>query len=104
MTDRVNRSPSILCVELDTAVLEIRCGLLCWAGYKVTFGPPQLAETLLRSRKFALKVMSSSLGQDVLQRIIRRAGRSPGLVLDDSTAPGELIEAVGRRLNQQRSA
>ncbi len=104
MTDRVTRSPSILCIELDATALESRCGLLTWAGYKVTYGPPQLAETLLWSRKFDLILVSSSLGQDVVQRIVRRAGRSPVLVLDESTGPGELIDAVGRRLNQQRSA
>jgi hypothetical protein len=87
MTDRVNRSPSILCVELDTAVLESRCGLLTWTDYKVTYGPPQLAKTLLWSRKFDLILVSSTLGQDVLRRITHGAGRSPVLVLDGST-PG----------------
>jgi hypothetical protein len=93
----------ILCVESDLAVRESRCAVLKHLGYDITSGSPQLAETLLRSQKFDLIVLSWVSDYD-LHRIVNFSDGAELLVLDGLTMPSELLSLVTQRLNRQRRA
>jgi CheY-like chemotaxis protein len=90
----------ILCVEPDVAVLESRCAVLKYSGYDVASASPQVAETLLRSRKFDLIVLSRLSDSD-LHRVINFSDGAEVLVLDGITVPSELLSLVSQRLNRQ---
>jgi hypothetical protein len=93
----------ILCVELDMAVVESRCAVLRYSGYDAASASPQLAEILLRSRKFDLLVISS-LSDSVLQRIVNLSDGAEVLVLDGLNMPSEFLSLVAQRLGRQRRA
>jgi len=94
----------ILCVESDSGVLESRCAILKHSGYDATAASPQLAEILLRSRKFDLIVISTVSDYD-LHRVINVADGAELLVLDGLAMPTELLSLVAQRLNRvQRRA
>jgi DNA-binding response OmpR family regulator len=94
----------ILCVEADVAVLESRCAVLKYSGYDASSASPQLAEIVLRSRKFDLIVLSRLRDSD-LHRIVSLADGAEVLVLDGLTTPSELLSLVAQRLNgHQRRA
>ena len=97
------RSPKILCVESDSAVRESRCAVLKTSGYDAASASPQLAEILLRSRKFDLIVLSWLSDYD-LQRIINLSDGAEVLVLEELTMPSEFLSLVAQRLNRQRRA
>jgi DNA-binding response OmpR family regulator len=98
------RAAKILCVEADLAVLESRCAVLKNSGYDAASASPQLAESVLRSQKFDLIVLSWLSDYDS-HRIINLADGADVLVLEDLTTPAELLSLVARRLNHnQRSA
>jgi DNA-binding response OmpR family regulator len=90
----------ILCVEPDVAMLESRCAVLKYSGYDVASASPQVAETLLRSRKFDLIVLSRLSDSD-LHRVINFSDGAEVLVLDGITVPSELLSLVSQRLNRQ---
>jgi DNA-binding response OmpR family regulator len=89
----------ILCVELDVGLLESRCAVLKHSGYDAASASPQLAEILLRSRKFDLIVLSRMSEFD-LHRIFNFADSADVLVLDAFTSPTELLSLVAERLNR----
>jgi hypothetical protein len=89
----------ILCVELDVGLLESRCAVSKHSGYDAASASPQLAEILLRSRKFDLIVLSR-LSEFDLHRIINFADGAGVLVLDAFTSPTELLSLVAERLNR----
>jgi len=89
----------ILCVEPDVAVLESRCAVLKYSGYDVASASPQVAETLLRSRKFDLIVISSLSDSD-LHRVINFSDGAEVLVLDECILPSNLLSLVAQRLQQ----
>jgi DNA-binding response OmpR family regulator len=91
----------ILCVESDSAVRESRCAVLKTSGYDAASASPQLAEILLRSRKFDLIVLSWLSDYD-LRRIINLADGAEVLVLEELTMPSEFLSLVAQRLNRQR--
>jgi CheY-like chemotaxis protein len=97
------RSPRILCVEPDPAVLESRCAVLTYSGYDAASASPQLAQIVLRSQKFDLLVVSS-LNDSDLYRVINLSDGAELLVLDTITMPSVLLSLVAERLNGQRSA
>jgi CheY-like chemotaxis protein len=97
------RTPKILCVESDSAVRESRCAVLKTLGYDAASASPQLAEILLRSRKFDLIVLSWLSDYD-LQRIINLSDGAEVLVLEELTMPSELLSLLAQRLNRQRRA
>ena len=94
-------APRILCVESDLAVLESRCEALKFSGYKASAASPQLAEIVLRYRKFDLIVISNVSEFD-LHRIINFSDGAGVLVLDENMMPAELLALIERRLNRQR--
>jgi hypothetical protein len=91
----------ILCVERDVAVLQGRCTVLKNAGYDASSASPNLAEVLLRSRKFDLIILSTLSDSD-LQRIINFADGADVLVFDRFTSPSELLSLVAQRLNRRQ--
>jgi hypothetical protein len=89
----------ILCVEFDVGLLKSRCHVLKHSGYDAASASPQIAEIVLRSRKFDLTVLSRLSDSD-LHRIINFADGADVLVLDGSTSPSELLFLVAQRLNR----
>jgi CheY-like chemotaxis protein len=89
----------ILCVEPDVIVLESRCAVLKYSGYDVASASPQVAETLLRSRKFDLIVISSLSDSD-LHRVLNFSDGAEVLVLDEFILPSNLLSLVAQRLQQ----
>lgn len=83
----------ILCVEADVAVQKSRCAVLKVSGYDTVSASPQVAETVLRSHKFDLVVLSVLSDYD-RQRIINFANGAEVLVLDGFTMPLELLRLV----------
>jgi hypothetical protein len=98
-----DRTPKILCVEGDPAVRESRCAVLKHSGYDTASGSSDIAETLLRSQKFDLIVLSW-LNDSDLHRIVNFSDGAELLVLDYLTMPSELLSLVAQRLNRQRRA
>ncbi len=96
-------SPKILCVEPHMGLLESRCAVLKYSGYDVASASPQLAETLLRSRKFDLLVVSSLKESDLL-RVINLSDGATVLVLEAITMPAELLSLVAAKLSRRRRA
>ncbi len=96
-------APKILCVEHDPAVLEGRCAVLKHSGYDAASASPQLAEVLLRSRKFDLLVISSLNDRD-LQRVVNLCDGAEVLVLEEITLPSELLAMVAEKLGRKRRA
>lgn len=95
--------PKILCVEVDSILRENRCAVLRASSYDTLSASPQLAEILLRSRRFDLIVLSSLNDHD-LQRILNFSDGAEVLVLDEFLMPAELLTLVAQRLNRQRRA
>jgi hypothetical protein len=93
----------ILCVEPDPTVRESRCAVLKVSGYDTASATPLLAETVLRSQKFDLLVLSTlnDYGQN---RLINLADGADVLVLERLTMPLELLWLVAERLNRQQRA
>ena len=91
----------ILCVELDVAVLESRCAVLKYSGYDAASASPRLAESVLRSQKFDLLVLSS-LNDSDLHRILNLSDGAEALVLDDFIMPSDLLSLVAYRLNRRQ--
>jgi hypothetical protein len=91
----------ILCVELDVAVLESRCAVLKVSGYDAASASPQVAEMVLRSRKFDLIVLSRLSDSD-LHRVTNFADGADVLVLEELTFPSELLFLVAQRLNRRQ--
>jgi CheY-like chemotaxis protein len=96
-------APKILCVEHDPAVLESRCAVLKHSGCDASSASPQLAEVLLRSRKFDLLVISSLNDRD-LQRVVNLCDGAEVLVLEEITLPSELLAMVAEKLGRTRRA
>ncbi len=98
------RMAKILCVEGDVALLESRCAILKHSGYDVSSASPQIAEIVLRSRKFDLIVLSRLSDSD-LHRVLNLADGAEALVLKGFTTPAALLSSVKQRLNrhQQRA-
>jgi hypothetical protein len=74
---------------------------LKFSGYKASAASPQLAEIVLRYRKFDLIVISNVSEFD-LHRIINFSDGAGVLVLDEIMMPAELLAVIERRLNRQR--
>jgi DNA-binding response OmpR family regulator len=91
----------ILCVERDMGLLESRCAVLKHSGYDAASASPEIAEIVLRSRKFDLIVLSKLSDSD-LHRIINCADGAAVLVLNGFTSPSELLSLVAQRLNRGR--
>lgn len=91
----------ILCVEPDVVLLESRCAVLKYSGYEAASASAQVAEIVLRSRKFDLIVLSS-LNDSDLNRIINLADGADVLVLDQLTMPPKLLSLVAQRLNRHQ--
>jgi hypothetical protein len=90
----------VLCVEPDLSVLETRCAVLKYSGYDAASASPQVAETVLRSRKFDL-IVASGLGESDLHSVLNLADGADILVLDELTVPSELLFLVAQRLNRR---
>jgi DNA-binding response OmpR family regulator len=93
----------ILCVEHDERLLKGRCDVLKYAGYDVASASPQVAQIMLRSRKFDLIVISK-LSEFDMYRVINLADGADVLVLNRLTTPPELLSLVAERLDRQRKA
>ena len=93
----------ILCVEQDVAVIESRCAVLKHSGYDVHSAFPQVAETVLRSQKFDLIVISRLSDPD-LQRINNFSDGADVLVLEPPTMPSELLALVAKCLTRRQRA
>jgi hypothetical protein len=97
----MKRQPNILCVEYDLAVGEGRCAILKSSGYNAVSTSPQVAEVVLRGRKFDLIVVSTLSNYDQ-DRIVNLSDGADVLVLDESTIPSELLLLVAERLNRNQ--
>jgi hypothetical protein len=95
------RAAKILCVEVDVAVLESRCAVLKYSGYNAASASPRLAESVLRTQKFDLIVVSSISDSD-LQRVVNLSDGADVLVLDQVTLPSKLLSLVAQRLNRHQ--
>jgi DNA-binding response OmpR family regulator len=95
------RSPKILCVEFNLAIRESRCAVLKHSGYDAASAEPDLAESVLRSQKFDLIVLSmlSDLDSHLITNL---ADGADLLVLDGFTMPSELLSLVAERLNRRQ--
>jgi DNA-binding response OmpR family regulator len=93
----------ILCVEIDAGLLKSRCDVLNHSGYEAASASPQVAQIMLRARKFDLIVISKLTDFD-LHRVINVADGADVLVLDGFTTPAELLSLVAQRLDRQRKA
>jgi hypothetical protein len=91
------RSAKILCVEFNLAVRESRCAVLKHSGYDALSAAPHLAESVLRSQKFDLVVLSMLCDLD--SHLIDGLDI---LVLDGFTMPAELLSLVTQRLNSRQ--
>jgi hypothetical protein len=91
----------ILCVERDMGLLESRCAVLKHSGYDAASASPEIAEIVLRSRKFDL-IVRSRLSDSDLNRIINFADGADVMVLDGFTSPTELLSVAAERLNRDQ--
>jgi hypothetical protein len=91
----------ILCVEADAAVLESRCAVLKYSGYDAASASPRLAESVLRTQKIDLIILSRLRDSD-LHRIVSLSDGAEVLVLDGLTMPSELLSLVAQRLNRHQ--
>ena len=96
-------APKILCVEHEQVVLESRCAVLKYSGYDAASASPQLAEILLRSRKFDLLVVSS-LNDRGLQGLVNVCDGADVLILEGLTMPSEFLALVAEKLGRKRRA
>ena len=103
MDSRSHLAPKILCVEPDEAVRETRCAVLKYSGYDAASASPRVAESVLRSQKFDLVIISSVNDSD-LQRIVNFSDGAEVLVLDVLVMPSEYLSLVEERLNRRRRA
>jgi hypothetical protein len=94
------RAAKILCVQPDSLVLETRCAVLKISGYDTVSASPRAAEITLRSRKFDLIILSRLSDSDV-HRIVNFADGADVLVLEELTAPSELLFLVAQRLQRR---
>jgi CheY-like chemotaxis protein len=92
------RAAKILCVEFNLAIRESRCAVLKHSGYDAASAAPHLAESVLRSQKFDLIVLSLLSDLDT-----NLADGADILVLDGYTVPAELLSLVAQRLNRRQS-
>ena len=94
----------ILCVEPDEIVRETRCAVLKYSGYDAASATPRVAESVLRSQKFDLVIISSVSDPD-LQRIVNFSDGAEVLVLGVFVMPSEFLSLVAERLDgRQRRA
>jgi hypothetical protein len=91
----------ILCVEADVGLLKSRCRVLEYSGYDAASASPEVAEIVLRSRKFDL-IVRSRLSDSDLNRIINFADGADVMVLDGFTSPTELLSVATERLNRDQ--
>jgi hypothetical protein len=91
----------ILCVELDAAVLESRCAALKASGYDAASASPQVAEIVLRSRKFDLLLLSS-LSESDWQRIVNLSDGADVLIVNGLVSSSELLSLVAHQLNRHQ--
>jgi hypothetical protein len=91
----------ILCVDFHTVVRETRCAVLQHSGYDTSSASPEGAETVLRSQKFDLLIVSSTSDSD-LQQIVKLSAGADVMVLQEFTVPTELLSLVAHRLNRQQ--
>ena len=104
MDSRANvGAPKILCVEYDEGLLKSRCAVLDHSGYDAASVSPQVAQIMLRGRKFDLIVLSKLSDFD-LHRINNLADGADVLVLDRFTTPVELLSLVAERVDRQQKA
>ena len=90
----------VLCIERDESVRESRCAVLKYSGYDAASASPEVAEIVLRSRKFDLIVLSGLSDYDV-NSIVGLADGAEVLVLEGLTTPRELLSLTARRLDRQ---
>jgi hypothetical protein len=95
------RAAKILCVEVDVAVLESRCAVLKYSGYDTASASPRQAESVLRTQKFDLLVISS-LNDSDLHRIVNFSDGAEVLVVDQFTLPSKLLSLVAQRLSRHQ--
>jgi hypothetical protein len=92
----------ILCIALDANLLGSRCAVLKQAGFIVDSASPRMAEILLASRKFDL-VVTSSMGDYEVNRIINLLDGAEVLVLEEFTRTTELLFRVDELVQSPRS-
>ena len=100
-TDSNIGAAKILCVESDLHLLESRCDALKHSGYDAASSSPQVAEIVLRTRKFDLIVVYRLSDFD-LHRINNLADGADILVLNEPTTPSDLLALVAQRLNRRQ--
>jgi hypothetical protein len=88
------RAAKILCIEYDVGLLNSRCDVLKYSGFDTASATPQVAEILLRSRKFDLIVLSRLSDFDL------HADGADVLVIEPLTTPIELLGLVAQRLRK----
>jgi hypothetical protein len=102
-TGMATKSPKILCVESNVAVLESRCAVLKASSYDAASATPKVAEIVLLSQKFDLIVVSRLSDSD-LHRVNNLADGADMLVLGRLTLPSEMLFLVAQRLDRQERA
>lgn len=92
----------ILCIEDNAAVRESRCAVMNYSGYDATSASLQLAEIVLRGRKFDLIVVSSLHDHELhkIVNFIQRRGdacpRRAGWALRTALVGGTGSEPIPR--------
>jgi CheY-like chemotaxis protein len=91
MTDK---RPLILCVGTEPDLLALRCTILEQAGFACQAAGLEEAETLLKSGKFDIVIVSAKINEQAKRRVTSLAQGTPSLFLDGVTFPRDLLKGV----------
>jgi len=88
----------LLCTGNEADLLQSRCSVLRYSGYQAQSATLLEAETLLRTEKYDLVIISAWLSERERGRIISASGKTPTYVLRGLTFTSELLAQVEQRL------
>jgi DNA-binding response OmpR family regulator len=88
----------LLCVGKEPELLELRCAVLSRSGYDARFALLADAETILRTERFDLIILSAWLQEWETGQILAAAGKTPVLVLTELVLADKLLAQVERLL------
>jgi DNA-binding response OmpR family regulator len=84
----------ILCVGNELDLLELRCSILEQAGYACDAARLNEADTLLKSGRFDLVIVSARVSEHEKRHVTSLAQTTPLLFLDGVTFPRDLLKDV----------
>jgi hypothetical protein len=98
------RPARVLCTGNDAGLLESRCAVLNYSGYRAEAATVSEAEVLLRTEPYDLVIISAQTSEWDRGLILLAAGGTPTYVLHGVTFAAELLAQTERSLIPQKSS